>query len=373
MTPGLRPVMAHRRQRPTLLLAIFSAALLPLVLPACLVAGLAGLAGDTPPLDVVGGVPTTVAQAYQAAARQCAQASTGPSSPPSAASNPTTAPPAAPPSSTNTGDAPPGIYGPQLDGPAEPTQAHRNPWVGWWGRPDHGNEPSGPCNSGPPPSPRTPPRRDDGNANPHDLDDAAATTAAYLCAAAGGRSMARRDRPHLQPSQASDDAVTHCRTTHQATGRATCSDRRRAMPRHRARQLHRHLALPPIRGRIHQGVDMFAPEGTPVVALAPGRVEHYEPHPAATATGSRATTATAATARTCPPTPTKAQATSPAAPSSATSDGPATQPAPPPTSTSNPPRRPRRPPVNPTPTAAALCVEQHVNGATALRMAPPIP
>jgi murein DD-endopeptidase MepM/ murein hydrolase activator NlpD len=90
------------------------------------------------------------------------------------------------------------------------------------------------------------------------------------------RRRPRRGRPHLQPRRRRQvRRQTHRRTTRiqaasqqQAVGAGLCPV---AGP---ATFTDTWLA-PRSGGRQHQGVDIFAPEGTPVIAVAPGRLEHY--------------------------------------------------------------------------------------------------
>jgi membrane-bound lytic murein transglycosylase B len=155
------------------------------ILPACLVAGLAGLASDTPTPGIADGISTRVAQAYQAAAGRCPGldwtllAAIGGVESHHGTSGGATVDPI-------TGEARPWIFGPQLDGTAETAAMPIGPWVGWWGLTGPWQRAVGPMQFLA--STFTTHAVDadhDGTTNPHDFDDAAATTAAYICAAAG--------------------------------------------------------------------------------------------------------------------------------------------------------------------------------------------
>jgi murein DD-endopeptidase MepM/ murein hydrolase activator NlpD len=119
---------------------------------------------------------------------------------------------------------------------------------------------------------------DDGVANPHDIDDAAAAAAAYSCGSAGGSADGTAEIARIyNPGDADGYAArldaerqlildagtgggslpaTLCPIAGPVTFTNTWGARRSG-------------------GRSHQGVDMFAAEGTPVVAVADGTVEHY--------------------------------------------------------------------------------------------------
>lgn len=113
-------------------------------------------------------------------------------------------------------------------------------------------------------------------------------------------------------------------------------------------------------GRSHQGVDMFADEGTPVIAVAPGRVEHYNNSLGGLSYRLYADDGTFYYGTHLSAYETKAPATSKPAPSSATSAAQATPPPRPRTSTGRftpaaaappPSTRPRQPTSSAPPTS----------------------
>ncbi|MGI8685465.1 MAG: M23 family metallopeptidase [Acidimicrobiales bacterium] len=112
----------------------------------------------------------------------------------------------------------------------------------------------------------------DGVADPHDIDDAVATAANYLC---GGRARGDRRRAR-RPSPVQQRRVLRRRGhgLRRRTGGRLGGHR---VPRGRPDHVQRHLWLAPRSGgRQHKGVDILAAEGTPIVAPVAGVVELRE-------------------------------------------------------------------------------------------------
>jgi len=182
--------------------------------------------------------------------------------------------------SLDSGEVRPWIFGPSLDGRNGTAAIPAGPWVGWWGL-------TGPWAQAVGPMQFLPSTFDahavdidaDGTANPHDIDDATATAAAFICHAAGDHvegpaevariynpgdpSYGRKLAEEQEAIQASVRAVaaTNLATACPVAGEIEFTDT---------------FGAPRSGGRRHQGVDIFAASGTPVVAPASGTVEHRE-------------------------------------------------------------------------------------------------
>ncbi len=171
-----------------------------------------------------------------------------------------------------SGEVTPWIFGPELDGTGGTIALPRDEVGGWWSLGGYWERAVGPMQvlastfsawevdgDG------------DGVANPHDLDDAAATAAAYLC---GGQARIGDERAALFRYNRSDAYVEEVIAYAEqlastvpsggwlcpVTGPVSFTDT---------------WGAPRSGGRRHQGVDVFAALGTPVVAPVPGLVEHY--------------------------------------------------------------------------------------------------
>jgi murein DD-endopeptidase MepM/ murein hydrolase activator NlpD len=178
-----------------------------------------------------------------------------------------------------TGEVTPWIFGPPLDGTSGTAAMSIGPWNGWWGLTAPWLHAVGPMQFLPATfTAHAVDADNDGTTNPHDIDDAVATAAAYVCSAAGGQVHGPDEVARIyNPGDASRYAAAlafeeqRIRDTGDfavasgepcpVAGPVTFSDTWHA---------------PRSGGRQHQGVDIFAAEGTPVVAPAAGRVEHYD-------------------------------------------------------------------------------------------------
>jgi hypothetical protein len=233
-------------------------------------AGLFCLAASPPPASGVGeGIPPRVLAAYEATDRWCGglrwslvaaigavesgHGTTGGAS-----------------AEKVTGLVAPSIFGPPLDGSPGTRQVSIGNRVGWWGLDGAWMRAVGPMQFLPATFESWAVDLDrDSAANPHDIDDAAATAANYLCGPAG---------------EVTDERAAVLRYNH-SEGYA---DRVLALADQLARPGPAGLGCPvagPVSfadtwgaprsgGRRHQGVDMFAARRTPVVAPVDGQVEY---------------------------------------------------------------------------------------------------
>jgi hypothetical protein len=265
-----------------LALACGAAMIVAACLPVAALIGLAGVGGGTP-APVAGlsaaGVPARAAQAYQAAAGRCPGldwtllAAVG-------AVETNHGQHAASSLDPGTGEARPWIFGPALDGAHGTAALPIGEWAEWWGLTGPWQQAVGPMQFLPATFDAHAVDADrDGITNPHDIDDSATAAAAYICASASdrvdgtaeiariynpgdARSYAARldaERQHILDavdSGAGEMAASLCPVAGPVSFTNT-------------------WGAPRSGGRTHQGVDIFAPEGTPVVAVAPGTVEHY--------------------------------------------------------------------------------------------------
>jgi hypothetical protein len=258
--------------------AVLSAACLPLAA----VVGFAGLGGGTPSPASTGSaaVPARAAQAYQAAGGRCpgldwtllaviGAVETNHGRHAGADLDPA------------TGEARPWIFGPRLDGTGGTAAIAIDDRAGWWGLTGPWQQAVGPMQFLADTFDAHAVDADqDGVANPHDIDDAAATAAAYICPSAGGNVDGTADIARIYNPRDADGYAARLDSEHQlilAAGPAGGPGDVAAMPCPVAGPVTFTNTWGAARsgGRSHQGVDMFAAEGTPVVAVADGTVEHY--------------------------------------------------------------------------------------------------
>lgn len=170
------------------------------------------------------------------------------------------------------GVARPSIFGPPLDGSGGTRQLPVDGWLGWWGLTGPWQRAVGPMQFLPGTFTAWAVDGDgDGVTNPHDIDDAAATAANYLCA--GGAITDEREA-----------VLRYNNSSAYATEVLDLADRLAQQPSFVAGDGWRCPVAGPVSftdtwhaprsgGRLHQGVDMFAAQGTPVVAPVDGNVE----------------------------------------------------------------------------------------------------
>ncbi len=173
----------------------------------------------------------------------------------------------------DTGAVSPPILGAPLDG-RDGREFHLvGEWRGRWGLPGPYEQALGPMQFRPPTFADWGIDVDEnGTADPHDIDDAAATAAAYLCGTNPTMDDERAALFRYNHDAAYVDAVlTYADTLNQAVivgaggwlcpvaGKVSFTDT---------------WGAPRSGGRRHQGVDIFAANGTPVIAPVPGHVTH---------------------------------------------------------------------------------------------------
>ena len=256
-----------------------AAGLLPIGLPVLAVAAFTlGGAGSPSPAALTGaGIPARIGQAYQAAAGRCPGldwtllAAVGAVETNHGQFANTAVDP-------HSGEATPWIFGPALDGQNHTAAMPIGRWNGWWGLTGPWQHAVGPMQFLPDTFTAHAVDADgDGTTNPHDVDDAVATTAAYICSAGGGNvdgpdEVARIYNPGDAANYAAALADEQARI--RAAGSAATVTAG-LCPVAGAVTFTDTWLAPRSGGRLHQGIDIFAAQGTPVVAVAPGRVEHY--------------------------------------------------------------------------------------------------
>lgn len=248
-----------------------------LALPALAVVALNFEGSPTATVAPAAGIPTRVAQAYRDAGTRCPgldwtllAAIGGVETNHGQHAGSTVDP--------DTGEVTPWIFGPALDGAGGTAAMPIGSWNDWWGLTGPWLHAVGPMQFLPATfTAHAVDADDDGSTNPHDVDDAVATAATYICSAAGDEvdgpeAVARIYNPGDARNYAT--ALTREQQRIQDSGTGTASEG--LCPVAGSVTFTDTWLAPRSGGRKHQGVDIFAEEGTPVVAPAPGRVEHYD-------------------------------------------------------------------------------------------------
>ena len=251
----------------------------PLGLLLAVVAGFVALpvlaaSGDystTPPLVAVSGMPPRVLEAYQRAAASAGcpglrwglLAGIGWVESRHGTGNGATL-------DADTGEVKPWIFGPVLDGRSGTRAISIGEWRGWWGLEGEWQRAVGPMQFLPGTFTASATDGDaDGVLNPHDIDDAAAAAARYLC---GPESRIIDEREALSRYNASAayaaDVIGYADSlaAYAGGGPIVC-------PVAGTTSFSDTWHAPRPGGRVHLGVDMFAHRGTPVVAPTAGTVE----------------------------------------------------------------------------------------------------
>lgn len=174
---------------------------------------------------------------------------------------------------TETGEVAPHIFGIPLDGSPGIEQLPIGRWLGWFGLAGPWQQAVGPMQFLPGTFDAWAVDHDgDGVANPHDIDDAVATAANYLC---GGRNGAITDeRAALRRYNNDGSYVT--RVLDYADQIGSGDEAAIVCPVAGPTTFTNTWLAPRSGGRQHKGVDIFADEGTPVVAPVAGDVEMAE-------------------------------------------------------------------------------------------------
>ncbi len=169
-----------------------------------------------------------------------------------------------------TGEVWPPVLGPPLDGSAGVMRLPIGQWLGWFGLPGPWQQAVGPLQFLPGTFEAWGVDADgDGLANPHDLDDAAPSAANYLCAGRDGE-IADERAALLRYNHDQDYAS---RVLAYADQLAAAPGIAVVCPVAGPTTFTNTWLAPRSGGRQHQGVDLFAADGTPVVAPVGGEVE----------------------------------------------------------------------------------------------------
>lgn len=168
-----------------------------------------------------------------------------------------------------TGEVAPPIYGVALDGSPGVRALPIGPWLGWSGLAGPWQRAVGPTQFLPATFTAWAVDADgDGVADPHDIDDAVATAANYLCGGRAGR--IDDERAALRRYNADDAYVARVLAIADGLGAGVGSI---VCPVAGRTTFADTWLAPRSGGRQHKGIDVFALEGTPVVAPAAGEVE----------------------------------------------------------------------------------------------------
>ena len=170
-----------------------------------------------------------------------------------------------------TGEVKPWIFGPVLDGRPGTRAVPIGPWRGWRGLTGNWQRAVGPMQFLPGTFSAWSADGDtDGTTNPHDLDDAAATAARFLCGPAGRIDDERSALLRYNNSASyAADVLAYAESLSAAPGPIVC-------PVAGATSFTDTWLAPRPGGRRHLGVDMFARAGTPVVTPVPGVIERAD-------------------------------------------------------------------------------------------------
>lgn len=180
-----------------------------------------------------------------------------------------------------TGESTPWIFGPPLSGEAGTARIPADSWVGWWGLTGPWAQAVGPMQFLPATFTTHAVDIDqDGQTNPHDLDDAAATAARYLCVAGGGAIEGEAEAARIYNPGDQDAYAEKLKTERSAIELAAEAGPDLAVgavacPVAGQVDFTDTWGAPRSGGRTHKGVDMFADRGTPVVAPVDGELEHF--------------------------------------------------------------------------------------------------
>lgn len=172
-----------------------------------------------------------------------------------------------------TGEAVPWIFGPPLNGSPGVQSIPIGSWLGWWGLTGPWQQAVGPMQFLPSTFDSWAVDADeDGTTNPHDIDDAAASAANYLC---GGTEGAIDDeRAAVLRYNNSASYADEVLAIADSFGEFVVVGDGWLCPIAGPVSFIDSWGAPRSAGRSHKGVDMFAARGTPVVAPVAGTVEH---------------------------------------------------------------------------------------------------
>lgn len=172
-----------------------------------------------------------------------------------------------------TGEVTPWIFGPPLNGSNNTQRIPIGDRLGWWGLTGPWEQAVGPMQFLPSTFDRWGVDADnDATADPHDIDDAAASAANYLC---GGREGAITDERAavLRYNNSAAYADEVLAIAEALSNSALVTGDGWLCPVAGPVSFTDTWGAPRSGGRTHQGVDMFAARGTPVVAPVSGTVE----------------------------------------------------------------------------------------------------
>ncbi len=172
-----------------------------------------------------------------------------------------------------SGEATPWIFGPPLDGSSGVQALPIGSWMGWWGLPGPWQQAVGPMQFLPATYESWAIDADqDGITSPHDIDDAAVSAANYLCGGSDG--LIEDERAAVLRYNNSSAYADEVIAIADSFGEFLVVGDGWLCPIAGPVSFIDSWGAPRSGGRSHQGVDMFAARGTPVIAPVPGTVEH---------------------------------------------------------------------------------------------------